>query len=96
MTPADKPDLPEPDIVGFATDDMYLACTVRRLLAEERRKARAELIAELKPVAWIDDGATAKPSDHSPYRVVTDETKRAMPASVAAAYSQPLAIIPKE
>ena len=39
MTPADKPYLPEPDWCGCYTEP-----TVRRLLAYERRKARAELI----------------------------------------------------
>ncbi len=60
MTPADKPDLPAPDDIDYrmGKDDVhwYHADTVRRLLADERRKARAELIAEMraKPVYWYD------------------------------------------
>ncbi|OZI59906.1 hypothetical protein [Bordetella genomosp. 11] len=63
-TPADKPDLPEPLLLatwvrGQVTGPYlvygYDADTVRRLLADERRKARAELIAEITapgPVAY--------------------------------------------
>lgn len=79
MTPADKPDLPEPIAVVGDTyaifwagaapiarlvnahrvkigDGLYSASQIRRLLADERRKARAELIAEMraKPVYWYD------------------------------------------
>lgn len=58
MTPADKPDLPAPDVrvnvQGYETVQAYSCEMLLRLLADERRKARAEMIAEMesRPVAW--------------------------------------------
>lgn len=56
--PADKPGLPEPDALvdcaqGFCP--MYSDSTVRRLLAEERRKALEEAIAACSAVAACAD-----------------------------------------
>lgn len=63
-TPADKPDLPAlPICDGFGKhgDELYLPSSVREYgqkcadaaRADERRKARAEFRAELKPVAYL-------------------------------------------
>lgn len=52
----------------------------------------------LQPVAWRDSGQTINGmrggAGTKTYRVITDETKQAMPQSVAEAYSQPLYTAP--
>lgn len=54
-------------------------------------RARIEAI---KLVAWLDDGTCRAGSKATAHRVVTDETKRGMPASVAASFSVPLYALP--
>lgn len=41
-------------------------------------------------VAWIDDGTLRAGSEATAHRVVTDEQKRNMPASISASFSTPL------
>lgn len=61
MTPADKPDLPAPDLIWNPAEESseryYNANTVRRLLADERRRALEEAahVADGYPGAHSDD-----------------------------------------
>jgi hypothetical protein len=43
-----------------------------------------------EPVAWMDDGSTRAGSHDTAYRVVTADTKAAMPKAAAEAYRTPL------
>lgn len=61
-------------------------------IADAIRTALASVQGE--PVAWLDDGRTRSGSNSTSYRVVTAETKRSMPASVAAVFATPLYAAP--
>lgn len=50
----------------------------------------AALAQAEQPLAWMDDGTTRSGSEHTAYRVVTDETKRGMPKAAASSFSVPL------
>ena len=46
------------------------------------------------PIAWLDDGTCRAGSEATAHRAVTNETRRDMPASVAASFSVPLYALP--
>ena len=65
--------------------------------AEKERdalRAKIEAMERQKPVAGLDDGTCRAGSKATAHRVVTNETKRDMPASVAASFSVPLYLAP--
>lgn len=70
------------------------ALRLRIKAAEKERDALRARIEAIKPVAWLDDGTCRAGSKATAHRVVTNETKRDMPASVAASFSVPLGAIP--
>ena len=57
-------------------------------------RAKIEQMEKQEPVAWLDDGTCRAGSKATAHRVVTNETKRDMPASVAASFSVPLCALP--
>ena len=57
-------------------------------------RARIDEMEKQGPVAWMDDGTCRAGSEATANRVVTNETKRDMPASVAASFSAPLYLAP--
>ena len=64
---------------------------------QEQAKAywsKIEQMEKQEPVAWLDDGTCRAGSEATAHRVITNETKRDMPASVAASFSVPLYALP--
>jgi hypothetical protein len=61
-------------------------------LEKERDALRAEIesMKRQEPAAWLDDGTCRSGSEATAHRIVTNETKRDMPASVANSFSVPL------
>jgi hypothetical protein len=65
-------------------------------LEKERDALRAEIesMKRQEPAAWLDDGTCRSGSEATAHRIVTNETKRDMPASVANSFSVPLYLAP--
>lgn len=57
-------------------------------------RAEVEAMKRQEPAAWLDDGTCRAGSEATAHRVVTNETRRDMPASVAASFSVPLYALP--
>lgn len=56
--------------------------------------AALEAMANVEPVAWLDDGSTLNGTRTTSHRVVTTQTLAEMPRAVAAAYQTPLYAAP--
>ena len=57
-------------------------------------RIKIKRMKQQEPVAWLDDGTCRSGSESTSLRVVTEETKRDMPRSVATSFSTPLYALP--